>query len=692
MQESRLLNATKFILDFYFGEISYETIKSFTPKNEDVFNVASSVEVFESFNMGVLTRDIAATEIQSHFLPCIVFNEVAEPIILLKQNNEHALLYDPITKEEKKVLKKEMKEYKRALLIFKEPKNAQQAMENETKSWFIDPLKAFYKSYAEIAVLTLFINIFALAVPLFTMSVYDRVVPNKAYETLFVLAVGVGIILIFDIILKFARNHILEKISKRLGLHWEEELMRKILLVQPEYDVHMTGTKANLFKELQQVRDFFASKSLAQVIDFPFFFVALLVIYLISPAVAAVPASIALIILFFNIAMQVPISNLSKQHVDNMQSKHNYIIESIQGSESIKLSNGVPNRLFDWRSVVAFSDGIGMKIQSLNAFSMSISQTVVQLVTVLVIVVGVFEISDQSLTIGGLIAVTILSSRAMIPVINLSMMAIRFKEIKESISRIDSFWKLPIETENNTEAGLGHIKGDIEFKEVTYFFKDTSYPSVSDISFKIKPGEKVGIIGQTGAGKSTLLKLLTGLNKAGSGSIYIDGHDINTLHPVELRQNIGVMPQEPFLFNGTLKENIELTRPISKEKMMELIRITGLDELVKKSGKGDGLQVGEQGSHLSAGQRRLVALARALLNDPSVLILDEPTTGLDVGLENKLIKHLSKIVETDKTLLVITHRFAALELVDRVIVLNEGKVVADGPRDKILQALQGKKV
>jgi len=235
---------------------------------------------------------------------------------------------------------------------------------------------------------------------------------------------------------------------------------------------------------------------------------------------------------------------------------------------------------------------------------------------------------------------------------------------------VRDFWHLPLENQKNIQIGLGKLNGDIEFKNVTYYFKNSKYPSVDNISFKIKSGEKIGIIGQTGAGKSTILKLITGLLHPTKGSIFIDNHDISTIHPVEIRQNIGVMTQEPFLFNGTLKENIELSKPISKERMMELITLTGLEELVKKSGQGDGMNVGERGGNLSVGQRHLVGLARAIVNDPSILILDEPTTGLDVGLEKKLMDSLKEIIG-DKTLILITHRFAALELVDRILVVNK---------------------
>lgn len=688
-QTDPLLIATKFVLDFYFGDISLETIASFTPKNESGFDESCVIEVVSNLGLHALKRDINGYEIPDYFLPCIIFDKLNHPMVYLKKNGNNVYLFDPFEKAEKVIEKTTLKEYTSAIVIFRESQKKDHIDKDKKKSWFFEPVKSFWRSYVEIGILTFFINIFALAVPLFTMSVYDRVVPNSAFETLFVLSIGVGVILLFDLVFKSVRNYIIEKTGKKLGLHLEEELMKRVLLIQVQYDDMMTGSKANLFRELQQVREFFATRSLVQVIDFPFFFIALIVIFLISPAVAAVPAIAAIIILVFNVLMQIPISNLSQKNLENVQSKHSFLVESIQGSESIKLTNSTATKLFNWRNIVAFTDSIGLRIQSLNALSMNLSQTVIQLVTMLVIVVGVFEIAAKNLSVGGLIAVTILASRAMVPVINVSMMVIRFKEINESINTINNFWHLPIESQKEIEVGIGKLRGEIEFKDVEYFFKDSKYPSLEKVSFKIKQGEKVGIIGQTGAGKSTLLKLLTGLYSPSSGSIYFDGHDTSTMHPVEIRQNIGVMPQEPFLFNGSLKENIELSRTISKEKMMELIRITGLEELVKKSGKGDGLQVGERGGNLSTGQRQLVALARAIVNDPAMLILDEPTSGLDVGLEKILINQLKGVIAQNKTVIIITHRFSALDLVDRVIVLNNGRIVADGPKQKVLAALSG---
>ncbi|WP_320033717.1 type I secretion system permease/ATPase [Halarcobacter sp.] len=685
-EEYPLLYTLKYILDFYFGDISIDTILNLSSISNNGFTSKMVIDVANEVGLSAVEKDIDGFDIPSHFFPCIIFNKENKPYVLLKRDKEVSL-HDPITGKTLKEDVSFLKHFKKAILIFRDAKKEQLLDIERSKDWFWRPVKTFWRSYIEIGFLTFFINIFALAVPLFTMSVYDRVVPNNATETLFVLASGVIIILIFDVYFKSVRNHIIENVGKKLGLYLEEELMKRMLCIKSEFDNMLVGSKANLFRELNQIKEFFATKSIIQVIDLPFFFIAIFVIFLISPAVAMVPFSVAILIIIFNVVMQIPISNLSKKNVENIQSKNSYLVETIQGSEIIKLSNATSSKLFNWRNMVASTDSVGRKIQSLNVFSMNLSQTVVQFVTMAVIVVGVFEIASKNLTVGGLIAVTILSSRAMVPVIQTSMMVIRLKEIKESLNNINEFWHLPLENDKNVEIGAGQFKGEIEFSKVSFFYKNSKYPSLDECSLKINPGEKIGIIGQTGAGKTTFLRLLTGLDTPSKGSIFLDGHEISTIHPVEIRQNIGVMPQEPFLFSGTLKENIELSSPISKEKMMSLIKLTGLDELVKKSGQGDGLQVGERGSNLSVGQRHLVALARAILKDPSIVVLDEPTTGLDVGLEKTLISHVKEILK-EKTLLVITHRFAALELVDRVIVLNNGKIVADGPKDKVLAALQ----
>jgi len=273
-----------------------------------------------------------------------------------------------------------------------------------------------------------------------------------------------------------------------------------------------------------------------------------------------------------------------------------------------------------------------------------------------------------------------------VPVINLSNVLIRYKQVREALASLSRYWHLPTENEKYHEPGIGRVRGEIVFDHVTFAYPGARTPSVSDMTFTIKPGEKVGIIGATGAGKSTIQKLLCGLLSPQKGRIYLDGSDVETIHPVELRHNIAMMPQEPYLFDATLKENLELGGRISKRRMLEVLEQTGLDSLLQNGSVAETFKTGERGANLSVGQRHLVSLARVLLSDAPVVVLDEPTTGLDTGLERRLVERLSKTLH-DKTLIVVTHRFAALDLVDRLIVVDKGRIVLDGPKAEVLRQI-----
>ncbi len=561
--------------------------------------------------------------------------------------------------------------------------------DDKSKAWFWQHLLNAKPDIIRVGVLTLFINLFIILVPMYAMNVYNRVIPNFAVETLFVLSIGIVLIFLFDALFKMARVYILESMGKKIGTLLEEETLKRILLIQSGHDHLLAGSKANLFREVTQIRDFFMSKSIAMALDLPFVFLTLLVIYLISPSIAVMTFVCALVVIGINLAFQVAIFGWSKKLFHDGQMKHNFLFETIKGIETLKLNNAITKRLFKWRQLVNFYNFVNLKIQMHSNVAMNLSAIVMQLATVLTLVIGVYEIQDKNLTIGALVALGILVSRAMIPVVNISTILMKYKEFKEALESINRFWHLPLETQKSIEIGVQTLEGEIEFNNVTYTYAGSKNPSLFNATFKIKAGEKVGFIGRTGAGKSTILRLLSGLDTPQTGTVHIDGHEINTLHPVELRSHIGIMPQEPFLFAGTLKDNIEIGINIGKERLIKLLKMTGLDELVKRSGEGENFQVGENGNRLSVGQRHLVGLARALINDPSIVILDEPTTGMDIGLEKEMVDHLKPMLQT-KTLLVITHRFAALELVDRVIVVNNGRLVADGPKDEILRQLQGK--
>ena len=685
-----LVDSLHHILKFYFGEMNRDTILAISGAQEDEFDVKELLKVAKESNLFAQTKRVKLENIDKFLLPLILSNDKNQIIVLEALSKESGSFFDIEKNERVELPLKKLKNFTNAIMFFRNKKDTTLSSRTKELSWFFEPIKASWKAYLEVGILSVFLNIFALALPLFTMNVYNRIIPNFATDTLFVLGGGIIIIFSFELILKSVRVYILEKAGKRIGIHFEEILLQRMLGVRTQYDKLLSGTKANLFRELAQVKEFFTSRSLVQILDLPFFFIAIFVIYLISPTMAIVPLSAGVIMVAFNLLMQIPLATLAHEQFKQAQSKHGYLIETIQGRDAIKLVNGHTHRLFTWSRVVAFYEKLGEKIQLLQHLTTNASYTIIQFVTLLVVGVGVYEIQTQSLSVGGLIAITILSSRAMVPIVNISGVLLNYKKMKDSLESINEFWHLPREVDESTQLGLGSLEGNIEFSDVTYFYQDSKYPSLDKINLKINAGEKVGIIGQTGAGKSSLQRLISILDTPTQGTLYLDGMPTNTLHPIEVRQNIGVMSQDPFMFAGTLSQNIALSRSVSNDEIARLVKLTGLEALIKKGGIGDNLLVGENGDNLSTGQKHLVALARALVQDPKILILDEPTTGLDIGLENSVIERLSPIVK-DKTLILITHRFSALKLVDRVLVINDGKIVADGARDVILKQLQGAK-
>jgi ATP-binding cassette subfamily B protein/ATP-binding cassette subfamily C protein LapB len=688
-----ILEAFRSILSFHFGNVSLDTIEKLSFCSLEKFSVKDIGHICKELSLEFQQTKSSVKDIEPFMLPCIAYNKKGEAIVIMEILDNKALIKKGLFTQTREVsLKKLQNDFNHFLLFANKQTHPDRLNigKEKDKSWFFTPIKKEWRAYVEVSILTLFINIFGLALPLFTMSVYNRVVPNYATDTLLVLAVGVGVILIFDIFLKSARMQILENVVKKISNLFEEELFKKTLTLQSKYDNFMVGTKTNLFKELHVVKDFFATK-LVHILDVPFFLTAITVIFIIDPVITLVPLTAAVLILGFNFIMQHPIALWHKKSFEEGQTKQGYLVEQLQGHEAIKLANALPTRLYKWRKMINFYHHIQGRIQLLNGISASVSTALLQAVSLLTVVAGVYSIHAGTLNVGGLIAVTILANRAMVPIINLSNIMIKYKQVKEALESLNNYWHLPTENQKYHELGFGKARGDIAFDKVSFVYPQSGGTTLEDISFEIKAGERVGIIGQTGAGKSTIQKLLCGLLTPTKGKIFLDKSDISTIHPVELRQNIALMPQDPYLFSGTLKENLELNQKISKEKMNEILVQTGLDELVRKSGSADTLNVGERGSHLSVGQRHLVALARALMSDAPVMILDEPTTGLDVGLERKLVTHLDSTLK-DRTVIVITHRFAALDLVDRVIVVDSGRIVADGKKDRILEMLRSPKV
>lgn len=688
-KQETLLLSFKYILDFYYGDVLPKTIDTILAHEKKHTTIEELKYGASDFGLMFEEGDFSKEAVAPHILPCILSSEDNDSVVLLSLDGEDYEILEPLSGLKMKKTASDLAlKYSKILFFYKPDREHGILQTNEkNRDWFWGHLQNSKPEIIKIALFTFFINLFVILIPLYTMNVYNRVIPNFATDTLFVLSFGVILIFIFDALFKSVRTYLLESMGKKIGGELEEELLKKILLLDSSHNRLLSGAKANLFKEMGQVKEFFMSKSISHALDLPFVVLTLAVILIISPTIAAITVICSGIILGVNIVFQKPIFSLGKKLFKDGQHKHNYLFETIRGVDTLKLANGVSWRLFRWRQMVGFYNFINLKIQLYSGFASNISYAVMQFATVATLIVGVYLIQDKSMTLGGLIALGILVGRAIAPVVSISGFLSKYKELNESLESLDKFWNLPSEIGQNIELGLKKINGNIEFSNVSLTYPGAKLPSLSGVTFSIKAKEKVGFIGPTGAGKSSILRLTSGINTPNSGSIFIDGHDISTIHPVELRESIGVMPQEPFIFAGTIKENIEIGRKIGKDALMTVLNKTGLSELIRRSGEGENFWVGENGSRLSVGQKQLIGLARAVVANPSVLVLDEPTTGMDMGLEKQMISHLKSLTQ-DKTVIVITHRYAALELVDRVIVVNNGKIVADGPRDMILAKLQ----
>lgn len=690
-QDSSLLNSTIRVLSFYYGEVSKTTIDKLSFAGLSKFNIPDIKNIAKELNLDFNYKRVDVDFLKEYMLPCITIDEKSHSFVIERMKGKYLFVYDTITNKTHKI-KKEKFRTKSLEFVFLSKKHKEinyiDDSKKDSKGWFFKPVAAQWRSYVEIGFLTIFINIFGIAISLFAMNVYNRVIPNFAVDTLFVLAAGIGVILVFDIVLKSSRVYILNKVTTKLSNELEEELFKRTLTIQSRYDNYMIGTKTNLFKELSVVKDFFTSKVL-NILDLPFFFLSAWIIYMISPAMVVVPLGFAAILLVINFIMQYPLSHLHSQSFKHAQSKNAYLVEQLQGKDDLKTSNAISKTMHKWRNLISFYNRLHEKINMMSSTTSFISYSLVQAVSVATIFLGVYEIHSGNLNVGGLIAITILSSRAMVPVINLSNIVIKYKQVKESLDSLNKYWHLPTETNKSIELGIDRADGDIEFKDVDFKYEGSKNQTLTNINIKIKAGERVGIIGQTGCGKSTLVKLLLGLETPTKGKIFLDDMDCSSMHPIELRENISLMPQEPYLFSGTLKENLELERSISKKEMAVALAKSGLGELVKNSGGIDSVDIGEGGKNLSVGQRHLVALARVLLNSSPVVVLDEPTTGLDVGLEQNLVKTLEESLK-NRTTIVVSHRFAALDMVDRVILLDGGRIRADGKKDDVLKLLNAK--
>ncbi len=564
-------------------------------------------------------------------------------------------------------------------------------IDKEKSHWFWGTLRRSSDIYRDVIIASIVINLFVLASPLFTMNVYDRVVPNNATDTLWVLAIGVVVIYVIDMFLKLTRAYFLEIAGKKSDVIMSSLIFEKVLDLKMASRPKSIGSFANNLKEFDSIRSFFTSSTIAALVDLPFTIIFLIVIYFIAGNIVFVPILISLIIIIYMLFVKEPLQKSIESTYEASAIKNGILIETLSGMETVKTMSGSGLAQWNWEEATGEIANRSVKTKILTNSINTVTAFLVQINTVIVVVMGVYMIKEMELTMGGLIAAVILSSRAIAPMGQVVGLAASYEQTKTAYKTVENIMQMPVERpEGKKFVRRESIKGDIEFQDVVFAYPDAQKGALNKISFKINAGEKVGIIGKNGSGKTTIEKMILGLYEPSEGSILIDGIDINQIDPVDLRKNIGYVPQDVVLFNGTVKENIVYKYPaIDDASILKAAKISGTDEFVNAHPLGFDMPVYERGDGISGGQRQSIAIARAFLLDSPIMILDEPTNSLDNSTEARIKKLLAQNMK-NKTVLLVTHKSSLLSLVDRIIVVDNGKVMIDGEKNKVLAQLQGK--
>ena len=559
--------------------------------------------------------------------------------------------------------------------------------------WFWGVIKECRSLYKDVIISAIALGILSVAMPLFVMNVYDRVVPNQAVETLWVLAIGVLIALTADFVLRLVRSYFVELAASRIDVKVSAVIMERVLGMQLKNRPASAGSFASNIQSFEAVRSFFSSITLIALVDLPFVLLYLTVIAIIGVQLS-IPIIIgALLLLCYALAAHRKLEALSEQTMKASSMRNAILVESLTNIEDVKSFHSECKTQASWEKSTIYIARVNAQSRLISGSIANSATWIQQCVGVIIMIIGVHLVIAGDLTQGGLIAAYLLSSRTMGPIGQSAAVLAQFHHAAIAMHSLNEI----MEKEVERPAGkhwLSHpvLRGDIEFHNVHFKYSDESNEALSGVSFKIKAGEKVAILGRNGSGKSTLEKLILGLHEPNSGSILVDNTDIHQIDPAELRHNIGYVPQTVSLFFGTLKDNITLSAWHAKdEQILSACERSQLFDLINSHPDGFDLQVGEQGRLLSGGQRQAVGIARALINDPPILVLDEPTSALDHNSEAKIIANLKQHSQ-DKTLLVITHRTSLLELVDRIIVLDNGKIIADGPKAKVIASLNNQTV
>ncbi len=564
----------------------------------------------------------------------------------------------------------------------------------EPHQWFKGALFANRRLYGFAILAGLFVNLAAIAISLFTMAVYDRVIPNNATASLIALVIGIGVVVLVDAGMRVVRGYLVDAAGRRFDVSVGARVFRQLLAMRGTARPQSAGTLANTVRDFETVRDFFTSATLVGLGDLPFVVLFLAIIWWVGGWLVLVPMAAIVIIVTAGLLLQKPINRAVSRAHREAAHKSAFLHETMAGIDTLKAVNAQAWARRHWEAIIGRNAETNLLSRQWTSLSGSITSGVMNFVTIGTVAVGALLVAAGSITSGALIAAVILAGRAVQPFAQVAMLMARWQQTKLAVESLDQFMEAPAE-EAPGQLQRVEGKGRIAFRNVSFAYPPPSpdvpaQNALDGVSFEIEPGSCVAILGRVGSGKSTALRMMLNLDSPAAGHVLLDGVDVRQIHPAALRTTIGYAGQDAVLFHGSVRENIMASRPgLDDAALLDAARTAGLEELLSHSVTGLQTPVGERGGRLSGGERQAVSLARALAGRPPVLLLDEPTSAMDNTTEQRVIAGFGN-ARRGLTTIIVTHKPALLPLASRIIVFDRGRVAMDGPRDKVMAALMGK--
>ena len=555
--------------------------------------------------------------------------------------------------------------------------------------WFAYAIRKHRRIFTEGIFATFMISSIGLVSGLYSMQVYDRVIPTKGYATLWVLTFGALLAIVLEFTMKQVRAHITDRAAKAIDLELSGVFFGKAMDIRMDARPNTVGTFASQIRQFESVRSFMTTSTLFILADAPFALMFIGVMGMLAGPVALVPLIMVPVAILTGLYFSKSIGRHTSEHMAESNSKNGLLIEAVDGIESIKAAGGEWKMRDRYRNLTATIAASEIKLKELSTRATNMAQSIQQLNYVALVGAGAYAISAGDLTMGGLMACSIISGRALAPMAQIPQLIVQWKHAQSALKSLDDIMEMPSDRSGEDRLLVPeNCVGMLHMDKAVFSYRQDK-PTLEIEALSIQPGERIAVLGSVGSGKSTLVKMLSGLYKPKSGAVLLDGVDMNQLAPEFVREHIGYLPQDVRLFNGTLRDNLTLGLPTPSDSViLRAARLTGLDQIIQNHPKGLELDISEGGRGLSGGQRQLVGLTRLLMAKPRILLLDEPTASMDAQLEARVMRHLFQEMPPDSVVVVVTHKMGLLPLVNRVIVVDKGRVVADGPRDQVLARMR----